>query len=82
MTINEAPTADDAAIRERLLAELKTQPWAEVAPANVTVRNGVVHLWNSYVSDDEKRALLMAARNIPGVRRVDDHMRKIGASEA
>ncbi len=86
MTVNETPTgaaADDAAIRERLLAELKAQPWAEVAPANVTVRNGIVHLWNSYVSDDdEKRALLMAARNIPGVRRVEDHMRKIGVSEA
>jgi CBS domain-containing protein len=85
MTISEAPTgaaAGDAAIRERLLAELKEQPWAEVAPANVTVRNGVVHLWNSYVSDDEKRALLVAARNIPGVRRVEDHMRKIGVSEA
>ena len=85
MTVTEeraGAAAGDAAIRERLLAELSAQPWAEVAPANVTVRNGIVHLWNSYVSDDEKRALLMAARNTPGVRRVEDHMRKIGVSEA
>jgi CBS domain-containing protein len=84
MTLTETPAgagADDAAIRARLVAELKRQPWAEVAPANVTVRNGVVHLWNSYVSDDEKRGLLVAARNIPGVRRVEDHMRKIAAGE-
>jgi predicted transcriptional regulator len=85
MTVTETPAVaagDDATIRERLLAELKTQRWAEVAPANITVKNGVVHLWSSYVSDDEKRALLMAARNIPGVRGVEDHMRKIGISEA
>lgn len=82
MTITE-PTVDsandsDLAIREKLLAELKTQRWAEVSPANVTVKDGVVHLWNSYVSDHEKQALLTAARSIPGVRGVEDHMRKVG----
>ncbi len=83
MIVEEPPAGgvDDASIRAQLLDALKGQPWAELAPANVTVRNGVVHLWNSYVSDDERRALLVAARNIPGVRRVEDHMRKLGASE-
>jgi hypothetical protein len=28
---------DDRAIRDKLLAELKAQKWAEVSPANVTV---------------------------------------------
>jgi osmotically-inducible protein OsmY len=50
----------------------------EVSPANVTVKDGIVHLWNSYVSDHEKQALLTAAQSIPGVRRVEDHMRKVG----
>ncbi len=81
MTLTE-PAADaakdDLAIRERLLAELKAQRWAEVSTINVTVKDRVVHLWNSYASDDEKHALLIAARNIPGVRRVEDHMRKVG----
>jgi CBS-domain-containing membrane protein len=80
MTVTEEPAsaANDLALREKLLAELRNQRWAEVAPANVTVRDGVVHLWNSYASEDEKRALLAAARTIPGVRRVEDHMRKVG----
>jgi CBS-domain-containing membrane protein len=81
MTVTQPPSDaanDDLAIRERLLAELKAQRWAEVAPANVTVKDGVVHLWNSYVSEEEKQALLVAARSIPGVRRVEDHMRKVG----
>jgi CBS domain-containing protein len=83
MTIDEPPSAaqaDDRKIRDRLLAELKAQRWAEVAPANVTVKDGVVHLWSSYLSEQEKRALVIAAENIPGVRRVEDHMRRIEAT--
>jgi CBS domain-containing protein len=82
MTINEAADgaeADDRAIRDKLLVELKEQKWAEVSPANVTVKDGVVHLWSSYLSEQEKRALLVAAENIPGVRRVEDHMRPVPA---
>jgi len=64
MTIDEPPSgakADDRSIREKLLAELKAQRWAEVSPANVTVKDGVVHLWSSYLSEQEKRALIVAA---------------------
>jgi CBS domain-containing protein len=81
MTIEEWPSGagtDDRAIRKRLLTELKAQKWAEVSPANITVKDGVVHLWSSYYSEQEKRALVVAAENIPGVRRVDDHMRPVG----
>ena len=83
MTIDEAPggsEADDQAIRARLPAELKSQRWAEVSPANITVKDGVVHLWSSYLSDQEKRALVVAAESTPGVRRVEDHMRRVPAS--
>ena len=83
MTINQSPSggeADDRAIREKLLAELKAQKWAEVSPANVIVKDGVVHLWSSYLSEQEKRALVVAAENIPGVRRVEDHMRRVGTT--
>ena len=71
--------ADDRSIRDKLLAELKAQRWAEVSPANVTVKDGVVHLWSSYLSEQEKRALVVAAENTPGVRRVEDHMRPVPA---
>ena len=69
---------DDRTIRDGLLAELKAQKWAEISPANVTVKDGIVHLWSSYLSDQEKRALVVAAENTPGVRRVEDHMRRVG----
>ena len=57
--------ADDRAIRDKLLAELKAQKWAEVSPANVTVKDGVVHLWSSYLSDQERRALVLPPRASP-----------------
>jgi CBS domain-containing protein len=82
MTISKVANgaeADDRSIRDKLLAELKAQKWAEVSPANVTVKGGVVHLWSSYLSEQEKRALVVAAENIPGVRRVEDHMRPVQA---
>ena len=81
MTISAADgaEADDRVVRDKLLAELKAQKWAEVSPANVTVKDGVVHLWSSYLSEQEKRALVVAAENIPGVRRVEDHMRPVAA---
>jgi CBS domain-containing protein len=83
MTIAEAPgdaEADDRTIRERLLAELRTQRWAEVAPANITVNDGTVYLWSSYLSEAERRALIVAAESIPGVRGVEDHMRVVGVN--
>jgi CBS domain-containing protein len=83
MTVNPSPSgaeAEDRTIRERLLVELKAQKWAEVSPANIIVRGGVVHLWSSYLSEQEKRALVVAAENIPGVRRVEDHMRRVGTT--
>jgi CBS domain-containing protein len=82
MTINEAPDgaeAGDRTLRDKLLAELKAQKWAEVSPANVTVKDGVVHLWSSYLSEQEKRALVVAAESVAGVRRVEDHMRPVPA---
>ena len=36
-------------------------------------------MWSSYLSDQEKRALVVAAESIPGVRRVEDHMRPVAA---
>jgi CBS domain-containing protein len=68
---------DDRTIREKLLSELKTQKWAEVSPENVMVKDRVIHLWCSYISERERRALIVAAQNVPGVRRVEDHMRPV-----
>jgi CBS domain-containing protein len=67
-------SVEDAAIRERLLADLKVQPWAPVTPIDVTVRNGVVRLSGVIMEERQRQALRVAAENIPGVKNVEDNM--------
>ena len=64
----------DAAIREKLLAEFKTQQWAPVATTNVVVHDGVVDLWGMVVDERQRAALKVAAENVPGVTGVKDHL--------
>jgi CBS domain-containing protein len=63
----------DRAIRALLLEELRDQPWRGIAGSNITVADGVVSLWGETGSEEESKALSVAAENIPGVRRVEDH---------
>jgi CBS domain-containing protein len=67
-------SAEDSAIRERLLAELKAQPWAPVTPIDITVRNGVVQLSGVITDERQRQALRVAAENIPGVKNVEDNV--------
>jgi hypothetical protein len=69
----------DAAIGERLMNELKQQPWAHIHKLNATVTNGVVDLWGLVQSDTERRAITVAAEAIPGVTAVNDHL-KLGSA--
>jgi CBS domain-containing protein len=64
----------DAQLREKLLAHLKTQPWAHTSLLNVTVNDGVVDIWGITRSDAEKQALRVAAETTPGVRAVHDNI--------
>ena len=66
--------ATDTAIRERLYAELKAQPWAPVGLINVVVRNGVVHLSGTLFDERHRGAIRVAAERIPGVKAIDDHL--------
>jgi CBS-domain-containing membrane protein len=69
----------DTAIREKLMNELKQQPWTHVHKLNVTVTNGVVDLWGFVESETARQAITVAAEAIPGVTAVNDHlMREVG----
>jgi CBS domain-containing protein len=63
----------DRGIRAQLLAELREQKWADASEDRVVVTDGVVHLWGIVRSEDERRALRIAAENTPGVRGIEDH---------
>ena len=70
-----APAADDRAIRANILAELNGREWARIWPEDVVVQQGAVHLWLSDDrSDAEREALRIAAENVAGVQRVEEHV--------
>ena len=69
----EIPLADSA-IRDKLLAHLKAQPWAHTGLLSVTVSDGVVYLWGITSSDAERKAICVAAETTRGVRAVNDHL--------
>ena len=64
----------DAAIRKRLMDELKQQPWTHVHKLNVTVTDGVVDLWGFVQSESERQAISVTAEAIPGVAAINDHL--------
>ena len=70
----KSTSADDVAIRERLLTELNQQDWAPVGLIDVIVRNGTVELWGTILDERKRRALIVAAENVPDVKSVRDHL--------
>ena len=75
LALAEQPAAaDDAAIRERLLAELNKQRWAPVGLIDVVVKDGVVKLSGALTDERERQAIRIAAENIAGVKKVEDHL--------
>jgi CBS domain-containing protein len=67
------PTADDDDIRARLLRTYDEAEWRPIG-VQVTVRNGVVHLHGRISEDRARRAAVVAAEIIDGVREVHDHI--------
>lgn len=73
-----ATAGDDREIRAKLLAEFNGREWARVWPEEIVVQDGVVHLWVSDARPEaEREALRVAAENVPGVRRVAEHVAPI-----
>jgi CBS-domain-containing membrane protein len=65
---------DDAKIHDAICLEVRNIAWVP-SPVmnNVTVHDGVVHLWGYVGSENERKALRIAAARVPGVRKVRDH---------
>lgn len=64
----------DFAIRENVLAQLKTKSWARPLLVNVTVQDGTVELWGMVDSQSEKEAIRVLAEITGGVRAVNDNL--------
>ena len=69
----KAPLNDDVEIRRQILAELANQKWSLPSLINVVVRSGKVDLWGTITDERMRKALIVAAENVPGVKIVRDH---------
>ncbi len=70
----EPISAGDKEIRDRLLADLKKQPWAPLALIDISVKDGVVTISGTVTDERQREALRVAAENVPGVKQVVDDL--------
>jgi CBS domain-containing protein len=67
-------TVPDEQIRAAALAEFDRHRWPSIWTRSVIVENGIVHLWGTAESDSAKQASRVALENIPGVKRIENHI--------
>ncbi|KUY55185.1 CBS domain-containing protein [Burkholderia sp. RF2-non_BP3] len=63
----------DVEIREAILKAMSGQRWA-LSRGQVIVKNGQVHLWGVIFSEEERKAVCVAAQTVPGVKQVISHL--------
>ena len=68
----DEPLATDAAILQRIRAEMNAQTWAPTATVEVAVKDGVVNLRGSLTDERERIALHALVENIEGVHDIRD----------
>jgi CBS domain-containing protein len=64
----------DAAIRRSVISRINAEPWTRPSLINVVVKDGVVDLWGIVDSNEERKAIRVAAEIAPGVRTVNDNL--------
>ena len=71
---SEGEPGTDRKIRLDLLDRLGDQKWTDFGERNIIVNDGIVHLWGLVASEEEHKALLALAEDVPGVVKVSDEM--------
>jgi osmotically-inducible protein OsmY len=60
------------------LTQINAETWARRDSSSHRHReeaaDGVVHLWGTIQSEEERKATIAAAENVPGIKKVEDHM--------
>ena len=70
-----AATVDDEVIRKNIIAELQGQSWNVGGDLiGVTVKKGEVELSGAIFDERQRRAAIVAAENVAGVRKVTDRL--------
>ena len=67
------PTADDDHIRNRVIDAIEKYDWCPFG-LSVIVRDGIVHLSGVITEEGARKAAIVAAENVTGVKKVHDHL--------
>jgi CBS domain-containing protein len=70
----EIAEGSDQEIRRKIDAALADKDWVDQNRINIVVQSGIAHLWGVVPSEDQRRALHIAVRSVPGVVGVEDHL--------
>lgn len=72
--VRAAPTSDSATLQKALTERIAHQSWARSAYLNALVTERAVELRGFVASEDQRKALLVLAREVAGDRPVEDHL--------
>ena len=69
-----AARSDSGSLQKAIWDEIKAQPWLRSAYVNLAVKDGVVDLYGSVDSDEQRQALHVLVEGVRGVRKVEDNV--------
>lgn len=73
-TAEQGVVAEDESTRQAILEMIRGEDLPEPLGLKVLMRDGVAHLWGAVEDETQRRALVVAAENVQGVRGVVDHL--------
>ena len=73
-TLSQPTSIDDQNLRSKILTSIREKRWVTHGTPNVIVSNGDVELWGWVESEQEREALKLAIKSIPGVKSLESHL--------
>jgi CBS domain-containing protein len=71
---NEQVGTDDTTIRQKVMAQFRSEEWSKYSTLNAMVQGGTVELWGFVGSEAEKEAARVTAELVPGVRAIENNV--------
>jgi CBS domain-containing protein len=71
---NEQAGTDDTTIRQKVMAQFRSEEWSKYSTLNAMVQGGTVELWGFVGSEAEKEAARVTAELVPGVRAIENNV--------
>jgi len=60
--------------RELLLSEINRHSWSNLKADDIVVEQDAVWLYGTVRDEEERRTIVLAARKLPGIRRVESRL--------